>query len=65
MPLRIGNFNAYKLNIDARGSRAWKARVTAVRELAPDLLGVQEIVVDEANTPASSGRLWDAANADL
>jgi len=60
MPLRIGNFNAYKLNIDARGSRAWKARVAAVRELTPDLLGVQEIVVDEANTPREQ---WGAIAA--
>ncbi|MFI6803809.1 endonuclease/exonuclease/phosphatase family protein [Streptomyces luteogriseus] len=34
--------------------------MTAVRELAPDLLGVQEIVVDEADTPREQ---WDAIAA--
>ncbi|MFE7272560.1 endonuclease/exonuclease/phosphatase family protein [Streptomyces sp. NPDC057623] len=60
MSLRIANLNAYKLRLDARGSTAWDARVTAVRELAPDLLGVQEVVVDEDETPRAQ---WDTVAA--
>ncbi|MDH6624358.1 endonuclease/exonuclease/phosphatase family metal-dependent hydrolase [Streptomyces sp. LBL] len=60
MTLKIGNYNAYKLGLDARGSAAWNARVTAVRELAPDFLGLQEIVVDEDATPPAQ---WDAVAA--
>lgn len=59
--LKIGNYNAYKLRLDALGTDAWNARVAAVRELAPDLLGVQEIVVDAPNVPREQ---WDAAAAD-
>ena len=55
MSLRIGNPNACKLRLDARGSDAWNARVTVVRELAPELLGLQEIVADEAANPATNG----------
>jgi hypothetical protein len=58
--LKIGNYNAYKLRLDARGSTAWNARVTAVRELAPDILGLQEVVVDEAAIPSAQ---WDAIAA--
>ncbi|MFJ2812153.1 endonuclease/exonuclease/phosphatase family protein [Streptomyces sp. NPDC087294] len=53
---RIANLNAYKLRLDARGGAEWKARVTAVKELEPDLLGLQEVVVDEAATPRDQ---WD------
>ncbi|MFJ6898236.1 endonuclease/exonuclease/phosphatase family protein [Streptomyces hokutonensis] len=59
--LKIGNFNAYKLSLDARGTDAWNARVTAVRELAPDILGLQEIVVDEDATPHEQ---WDVQAAE-
>ncbi|NEB01886.1 endonuclease/exonuclease/phosphatase family protein [Streptomyces sp. SID13726] len=59
--LTIGNYNAFKLRLDGRGTDAWKARVAAVRELDPDILGVQEIVVDAPNTPRKQ---WDAAAAD-
>ncbi|MEV0472111.1 endonuclease/exonuclease/phosphatase family protein [Streptomyces prunicolor] len=59
--LKIGNFNAYRLSLDARGTDAWNARVTAVRELAPDILGLQEIVVDEDATPQEQ---WDAQAAE-
>ncbi|MFF0125785.1 endonuclease/exonuclease/phosphatase family protein [Streptomyces mirabilis] len=58
---RIGNFNAYKLSIAAQGSSAWKARVAAVRELNPDLLGIEEIVVDAPSTPRAQ---WGAVAAD-
>ena len=59
--LKIGNYNAYKLCLDARGTDAWNARVTAVRELAPDILGFQEGVVDEDATPHDQ---WDAQAAE-
>lgn len=58
--LKIGNFNAYKLRLDARGSAAWRHRVAAVQELDPDILGVEEIVVDEAETPPDQ---WDTVAA--
>lgn len=59
--LAIGNYNAYKLRLDARGTDAWRARVAAVRELAPDILGLQEIVVDEAAVPQAQ---WDVQAAE-
>jgi endonuclease/exonuclease/phosphatase family metal-dependent hydrolase len=59
--LKIGNYNAFKLRLDGLGSDAWNDRVAAVRELDPDLLGVQEIVVDAPNTPREQ---WDAVAAD-
>ncbi|MEU6379556.1 endonuclease/exonuclease/phosphatase family protein [Streptomyces sp. NPDC046909] len=61
MLLKIGNYNAYKLRLDALGTAAWNARVAAVRELDPDLLGIQEIVVDTPNTPREQ---WDAVAAE-
>ncbi len=59
--LKIGNYNAYKLRLDALGTDAWNARVAAVRELAPDLLGLQEVVVDESATPHDQ---WDVQAAE-
>ncbi|MCX5604858.1 endonuclease/exonuclease/phosphatase family protein [Streptomyces phaeochromogenes] len=58
--IRIANLNAYKLRLEARGTTAWKDRVTAVREIDPDVLGLQEVVVDERTTEK---REWDAAAA--
>jgi endonuclease/exonuclease/phosphatase family metal-dependent hydrolase len=58
--IRIANLNAYKLSLGARGTVAWKNRVTAVREIDPDVLGLQEVVVDERTTEK---REWDAAAA--
>ncbi|MDO0936546.1 endonuclease/exonuclease/phosphatase family protein [Streptomyces sp. DG2A-72] len=60
MAILIGNYNAYKLKLDARGSTAWCTRVKAVQEFGPDLLGLQEVVVDEAATPPAQ---WDAVAA--
>lgn len=60
MTIRAGNFNAYKLRLDARGTTEWNDRVTAVKELAPDLLGLQEVVTDEAATPPDQ---WHAVAA--
>ncbi|MCB5908109.1 hypothetical protein [Streptomyces pinistramenti] len=59
---RIANLNAYKLKPAARGSAAWNARATAVREIAPDILGVQEIVVDERTTARED---WESEAAAL
>lgn len=60
MSIRLGTFNTYKLQLDARGSTAWQARVTAIRELTPDLLAIQEVVVDDAATPQPQ---WDEVAA--
>ncbi|MFJ5071542.1 endonuclease/exonuclease/phosphatase family protein [Kitasatospora sp. NPDC088556] len=46
----IANLNAYKLHPRDVGTEGWKARVTAIREVAPDVLCLQEILVDE-DTP--------------
>ncbi|MDX3435618.1 hypothetical protein [Streptomyces stelliscabiei] len=59
--LTIGNYNAYKLRLDALGTDAWNARVAAVRELAPDLFGLKEVVVDES---ATSHDQWDDQAAE-
>ncbi|WP_030230305.1 endonuclease [Streptomyces sp. NRRL S-350] len=44
---RIANLNAYKLSPSLVGTASWKARVTAIQEIAPDILGLQEVIVDE------------------
>ncbi|MGP8298129.1 endonuclease/exonuclease/phosphatase family protein [Streptomyces inhibens] len=59
--IRIANLNAYKLILDARGSAAWQARVTAVHEIGPHILGLQEIVVDESATDKEE---WDETAAE-
>ncbi|MEU4347106.1 endonuclease/exonuclease/phosphatase family protein [Streptomyces sp. NPDC023838] len=59
--LRIANLNAYKLNKTARDTAAWKARVTTVQEIAPAILGLQEVLVNDASTPRD---LWDTEAAD-
>ncbi|MGW2229543.1 endonuclease/exonuclease/phosphatase family protein [Streptomyces formicae] len=59
---RIANFNAYKLTPSTRGTSSWAARVTAIQEIAPDILGLQEIVIDESATPHGS---WAAEAARL
>ncbi|MBD0688404.1 endonuclease/exonuclease/phosphatase family protein [Streptomyces sp. CBMA123] len=48
--IRLANLNAYKLHPDDVDTPGWQARVTAIREVAPDILCLQEIVVDE-NAP--------------
>ncbi|MFG2716914.1 endonuclease/exonuclease/phosphatase family protein [Streptomyces sp. NPDC048416] len=48
--VRLANLNTYKLRLADRGTAAWRARVQTVREIAPDVLALQEIVVDEART---------------
>ncbi|MGP4114017.1 endonuclease/exonuclease/phosphatase family protein [Streptomyces sp. 4N509B] len=44
---RLANLNAYKLGRATIGTASWKARVTAIREICPDILAVQEVIVDE------------------
>ncbi|MFE2940753.1 hypothetical protein ACFXKG_17085 [Streptomyces sp. NPDC059255] len=38
---RLANFNAYKLTPATRGTSSWTARVTAIREINPDILALQ------------------------
>ncbi|MET7799082.1 hypothetical protein [Streptomyces decoyicus] len=59
--MRIANLNAYKLKLDARGSAAWQARVTAIHEIGPHILGLQEVVVDESATAKEE---WDESAAE-
>ncbi|MFJ5733958.1 endonuclease/exonuclease/phosphatase family protein [Streptomyces microflavus] len=54
MTIRLANHNAYRLTPAARGTRSWNARVTTVREIGPDILALQEVVVDERATPRVS-----------
>jgi endonuclease/exonuclease/phosphatase family metal-dependent hydrolase len=54
--LRIASLNAHKLRLDSLSSPAWAARVTTIREIAPDILCVQEVVVDEAEPPSRWAR---------
>lgn len=45
--IRLANLNAYKLGRDTIDTSSWKARVTAIGEIAPDILALQEVIVDE------------------
>ncbi|MDT0321862.1 endonuclease/exonuclease/phosphatase family protein [Streptomyces millisiae] len=60
--MRIANLNAYKLSPTARGSAGWQARITAIREINPDILAVQEVVVDERALPRER---WNSAAAEV
>jgi endonuclease/exonuclease/phosphatase family metal-dependent hydrolase len=61
--IRIGNLNAYKLGPEeVRASTAWDARVQAVKDMAPEILGLQEIVVDEDVTHPHE---WDATASEV
>lgn len=60
--LRIANFNAYKLSPEEVDSKTWESRVIAVREMAPDVLALQEVLVDEGSLPPER---WDGAAAEL
>ncbi|MEV0188364.1 endonuclease/exonuclease/phosphatase family protein [Kitasatospora purpeofusca] len=59
--MRITNFNLYKARPSEIGTARWRARVAAVRELAPDILTVQEILVDEV----PDLRDWERAAAEV
>lgn len=45
--IRLANLNAYKLDHATIDTASWKARVTAIGEIAPDILALQEVIVDE------------------
>lgn len=55
--IRLANLNAYKLSLNQIDTPAWHLRITAVRELRPDVLAVQEVVVDEASVPREEWNL--------
>ncbi|MFD7013994.1 endonuclease/exonuclease/phosphatase family protein [Streptomyces sp. NPDC059928] len=50
--IRLANLNAYKLSHSAIDTPAWQARVTAIKEIQPDVLALQEITVDEKAGPS-------------
>ncbi|MFJ4800894.1 endonuclease/exonuclease/phosphatase family protein [Streptomyces murinus] len=60
--IRLASLNAYKLTPAIRGTSSWKARVTAIREISPDILAVQEVVVDERITARGA---WEGEAAAL
>ncbi|MFD7737743.1 endonuclease/exonuclease/phosphatase family protein [Streptomyces sp. MJM8645] len=43
----VANLNAYKLHPRDVGTEGFRARVTAIREVGPDVLCLQEVLVDE------------------
>ncbi|MCA1220018.1 endonuclease/exonuclease/phosphatase family protein [Streptomyces sp. 8L] len=45
--VRLASLNAYKLGSGTISNSSWKARVTAIGEVAPDILALQEVIVDE------------------
>lgn len=48
--IRLANLNACKLTPATRGTSSWNARTTAIQEIAPDILALQEVVVEENTT---------------
>ncbi|GAB7185757.1 endonuclease/exonuclease/phosphatase family protein [Kitasatospora sp. NPDC001095] len=67
--VRITNFNAYKLKLTARNTADWRARVTAIREVAPDILTLQEVLVDEdlqeGETELDRAQRWRAEAGEI
>ncbi|MET8538472.1 hypothetical protein ABZV67_44045 [Streptomyces sp. NPDC005065] len=60
--IRLANLNAYKITPATRGTSSWNARATAIQEIAPDILALQEVVVDENTTSRDS---WEDEAAAL
>jgi endonuclease/exonuclease/phosphatase family metal-dependent hydrolase len=60
--MRITNFNAYKLTPATRNTTSWTARITAIREIGPDILALQEVLVDERDTSRED---WEQQAAEL
>ncbi|GGV73576.1 hypothetical protein GCM10010277_87370 [Streptomyces longisporoflavus] len=60
--IRIANLNAYKLSPTIRNTRSWAARVTAIQEIAPDILALQEFILDESGTGRDR---WESEAASL
>ncbi|MFG3000931.1 endonuclease/exonuclease/phosphatase family protein [Streptomyces sp. NPDC048340] len=52
MTIRLANLNAYKLGHDVIDTASWRARVTTIGEIAPDILALQEVIVDESRPPS-------------
>ncbi|MEU8924638.1 endonuclease/exonuclease/phosphatase family protein [Kitasatospora sp. NPDC048545] len=60
--IRVANLNAYKLHPRDVATQGWEARVTAIREVGPDVLCLQEVLVDEdAPEDASEDGIVDEA----
>ncbi|MFI2204703.1 endonuclease/exonuclease/phosphatase family protein [Streptomyces sp. NPDC020192] len=51
--IRLANLNAYKLSRSAIDTPSWQARVTAIKEIEPDILALQEVIVDEKAAPSA------------
>lgn len=49
--IRLANLNTYKLGLGTIDTASWKARVRAIGEIAPDILALQEVIVDETRPP--------------
>ncbi|MBP5935366.1 endonuclease/exonuclease/phosphatase family protein [Streptomyces acidiscabies] len=47
MTITLANLNTYKLSKRTIGTASWEARVTTIGEIAPDILTLQEVIVDE------------------
>ncbi|MEU0843939.1 endonuclease/exonuclease/phosphatase family protein [Streptomyces sp. NPDC005962] len=60
--MRLANLNAYKLTPATRGTSSWNTQATAIREISPDILALQEVVIDENTTSRDS---WDDEAASL
>ncbi|MEU5834924.1 hypothetical protein ABZ820_14795 [Streptomyces diacarni] len=50
--IRFANLNAYKLTRVTIGDASWRARVTVIKEITPDVLALQEVVVNETRPPS-------------
>ncbi|MEU4113351.1 endonuclease/exonuclease/phosphatase family protein [Kitasatospora sp. NPDC028055] len=59
--MRIANLNAYKLRPGEEDSARSRARVTAIREMAPDVLALQEVLVDTVPDDQD----WDRAAGEI
>ncbi|WP_330347712.1 endonuclease/exonuclease/phosphatase family protein [Streptomyces sp. NBC_00582] len=60
--LRLANLNAYKLTPATRTTSSWTARVNAIQEINPDILALQEVVIDESTTSRDA---WEQQAAEL
>jgi endonuclease/exonuclease/phosphatase family metal-dependent hydrolase len=50
--IRLANLNTFKLSRESIDTPSWQSRVTAIREIAPDAIAIQEIIVDETKHPS-------------
>lgn len=57
--IRFANLNAYKLKASQASTAVWGSRITAIREIAPDVLALQEVIGDETlGGDESEAALW-------